>query len=301
MLRKLITTCLISPVLLTMANASGLNENNNDLAIPELDCVMEPSEVVDVGSAVPGLVETIHADRSDLVKKGEVVVKMESSVEWAAMQQAKVRAGLDTSIKLREETANFGHLTQKRNQALFKKSAISIQDMDQLKTETRIAELQVKQEKENKRIAELEYQRAKSIFAQRSIRSPVNGVIMDRFKAPGEFVNDEPVLRVAQLDPLHIEVIVPVEFLGQVTTGMQAEVTSVVPGADTHVATVERVDLVADAASGTYGVRLNLANPDYSIPAGMRCNLSFLPPEQNEFEEVAEENNSENEGDLGEL
>jgi hypothetical protein len=34
------------------------------------------------------------------------------------------------------------------------------------------------------------------------------------------------------------------------------------------------VDRVADAASGTFGVRLSLANPDYRIPAGLRCKLS---------------------------
>jgi hypothetical protein len=81
------------------------------------------------------------------------------------------------------------------------------------------------------------------------------------------------------LDPLHVEVIVPVEYLGRITPGMRAEVTPVVSSQGMHVATVTRVDRVADAASGTFGVRLSLSNPDYAIPGGLRCQLGFLPEE----------------------
>jgi multidrug efflux pump subunit AcrA (membrane-fusion protein) len=111
----------------------------------------------------------------------------------------------------------------------------------------------------------------------------MNGIVMERFKSAGEYVEEKPILRIAQLDPLHVEVIVPVEYLGRIKKGMQAKVTAVVPAAATHVATVERVDIVADAASGTYGVRLNLPNPDYQLSAGLRCKADFLPPHQRQF------------------
>ena len=260
----------------TMAEEPALT-TASDTPIPELDCIVEPSAVVDVGSAVPGMVEILHVDRSDLVKKGTVIAALESSVEQATLELVQARASVDTAIKLRKQKAAFGYLTQKRNQTLLQKAAISMHDMDQLRTETRIAKLQVKQEQENKRIAGLEYRRARAILQQRTIRSPVDGVVMERFKSVGEYVEDKPLLRIAQLNPLHVEVIVPVEYLGRVTPGMQAQVTAVVPGSATHLATVERVDRVADAASGTYGVRLSLANPDYRIPAGLRCRMGFLP------------------------
>ena len=264
-----------------------MTEGHGD-PIPELDCVIEPSEIVDVGSAVPGVVQSIHAFRSDMVEKGAVIVELESTVEQAALQLARTRAALNTGIKLRQENATLGHLTQKRNQELLKKSVISVQEMDTLKTETRVAELQVRQEKDNKRIAGLEYRRAQAVVQRRTIRSPVDGVVMERFKSVGEYVEDEPMLRVAQLDPLHVEVIVPVDYLGRISPGMQARVTAVVPNSETHLATVERVDVVSDAASGTYGVRLSLANPKYEIPAGLRCHLSFLPPDEKDSPEVAD-------------
>ena len=276
------TVAILLIALFPMTNAKASGEGDGKIirgieTIPELDCVIEPSEIVDVGVALPGVVQSILADRSDPIKKGDVLVKMDSGVEQAAAELAKARADLTTAIKLRKETAAFGDLTQKRNQELFKKSAISIQEMDQLKTETRVAKLQVQQEKDNKRIAELQYRRARAVLNQRTIRSPFDGVVMDRFKAAGEYVDDEPLLRVAQLNPLHVEVIIPVVHLGKVKPGMKAEVNTLFSGAKGYVATVERVDTVADTASGTYGVRLSLENPDNQIPAGLRCQMSFLP------------------------
>lgn len=291
--KQFITLIFVSTVFVATVSANDSQVGGEAIiTLPALDCVIEPSQIVDVGSAVPGVVEAILADRSDIVKKGAVIAQIESSVEQAALKQAKMRAGLKTAIQLRQETAQFGRLTQKRNQTLLKKLAISVQDMDQLKTETRIAELQVRQEEENKRLAELEYLRAQSVLEQRTIRSPVDGVVMDRYKFAGEYVSDEPVLRIAQLDPLHVEVIVPVSYMGQVKAGMQAEVASTAPGADSYVAEVIRVDRVADAASGTYGVRLALPNPDYSVPAGLRCQLSFLPEKAQKIEKVASETSS---------
>lgn len=248
--------------------------------IPELDCVIEPSEVVDVGSAVPGVLEAIHAHRSDHVKKDAVIAALESSVEQATVVLSKARAELTTSIELREENAAFGRRSLKRNQALLHKSSISKQEIDRLRTETRVAELQVLQEQDNKRIAELEYQRALASLRRRTIRSPVDGVVTERFKSVGEYVEDDAILQVAQLDPLHVEVIVPVDFLGQIETGMRAKVVPAVRGHGTHEATVTRVDQVADAASATFGVRLSLPNPDYAIPSGLRCRLTFQPWEE---------------------
>ena len=51
--------------------------------------------------------------------------------------------------------------------------------MDTLKTETRMAELQVRQEKDNKRIAGLEYRRARAVVQRRTILSPVDGVVTE--------------------------------------------------------------------------------------------------------------------------
>ncbi len=101
---------------------------------------------------------------------------------------------------------------------------------------------------------------------------------MERFKVVGEYIDDEAVIRLAQLDPLHVEVIVPVLERGKIRVGMQAKIFSDIKDEKGWTATVAQVDQVMDAASGTFGVRLTLPNPDYIIPAGLRCNLKFVAP-----------------------
>ena len=284
--KSLLLALIINSVV--SAHANGNLREGADDAIPAQDCVMQPSEIVDVGSAIPGVVDAIHVYRSERVEKGTVIVELESSVERASLELARIRAGMDTAIELRQVGARFGSLTQKRKQELLRKSAISQHDVDQSETEARIAELQVRHEQDKKAISELEYHRAQMILGQRSIRSPVSGVIMERFKSVGEFVENDPLVRVAQLDPLHVEVIVPVDYWGRILPGMQAEVTTGLGTAGEYRATVERGDRVADASSGTYGVRLSLPNPDYAIPAGLRCQLSFLPQSLHEPAQVVD-------------
>ncbi|MCP5418646.1 MAG: efflux RND transporter periplasmic adaptor subunit [Chromatiaceae bacterium] len=281
MTARLITVLMTAMLLVLSTGVIAQSEQEQHSGqIPELDCVIEPSEVVDIGSAVPGLVEVIAAERNDLIVKGAIVARLESSVEQATLELSKVRASLNTAIELRQEGARFGQLTQARNKSLLQTAAISRQEMDAVESETRIAELQVRQEQENKRIAGLELVQAQAVLDRRTIRTPVNGVVLERFKSAGEYVDDEPVMRVAQLDPLHVEVIVSTDFLGFVEAGMQAKVVPVIPNAATYQATVERVDRISDAASGTFGARLTIPNPDYRIPAGLRCRLSFMPTQQ---------------------
>jgi len=56
---------------------------------------------------------------------------------------------------------------------------------------------------------------------------------------------------------------------------MPAEVYPEDPVGGRYDATVDVVDRVFDAASGTIGVRLNLRNPDYALPAGLKCQVRF--------------------------
>ncbi len=270
---------LIFCIAIALSNDVYAAEFDADL-LPEFDCVIEPSEIVDLGTAVPGVIGAIYAERSDSVAKGDIVAELESSVEIATLKLSKARAQLDTSIRLRKESAAFGRRTHERNEVLFRKSSISEQAIDKLETENRIAQLQVHQERDNKNIAILEYQRAKVILDRHLIRTPFEGVVMERFKSVGEYIEDDPVLRIARLDPLNVEVILPVEYMGRLALGLRAEVTPGLPGFAGHIATVTLVDKVADAASGTFGVRLSLPNPGHAIPSGLRCRLAFLSPEE---------------------
>ena len=84
-------------------------------------------------------------------------------------------------------------------------------------------------------------------------------------------------MRLAQIDPLRVEVIVPVSAFGTIQVGQRAVMRPESPMNGEYPATVTIVDGVADASSGTFRVRLGLPNEDYSLPSGLRCRVKFLP------------------------
>ena len=66
------------------------------------------------------------------------------------------------------------------------------------------------------------------------------------------------------------------ELIGAIKVGMNAEITPENPvDQKVYKAKVTIVDRVIDAASGTFGVRLELPNPKYRLPAGLKCKVAF--------------------------
>ncbi|PID59955.1 MAG: efflux transporter periplasmic adaptor subunit [Gammaproteobacteria bacterium] len=244
--------------------------------LADLDCVVEPSEVVNVGSAVPGLLADAFFERGDAVAAGDILGRLESNVERATLDIAREAANGLATLELRKANAEFGERTLVRNDELMRQRVISRQTRDQVATEAKIAGFQVRQEVESQRLARLEVRRAEASLERRMVRSPITGRVVQRFKSAGEYVDGDAIYEVARLDPLAVDVIVPVEYLGFVREGAEAAVRLDLPAriGEQISAKVDRVDPVADAASGTFGVRLLMPNPSGEIPAGVRCQVN---------------------------
>lgn len=56
---------------------------------------------------------------------------------------------------------------------------------------------------------------------------------------------------------------------------MRAQIMPEAPVNGAYEARVTVVDRVVDAASGTFGVRLELPNPGYKLPAVLKCKARF--------------------------
>lgn len=241
-----------------------------------LDGLIEPSMIVNVGSSVAGILKTVAVDRGDFVKKGQVLATLQSGVEKATVALARARAEFTASIELRRARLKFARQEQLRADDLYSKEAIPLQEKEEAETNRLIAQGELEEAIERKQLAGLELEQAREVLKRRTIRSPVTGVVVERFLCPGEFVEDQPILKVAQIKPLNVEVIIPVSFLGSIKVGMHGTVKHEGPMGGVYVAEVKVVDRVVDAASGTFGVRLELPNPDYSLPAGLKCEVLFL-------------------------
>jgi len=95
---------------------------------------------------------------------------------------------------------------------------------------------------------------------------------------PGELTSSnqkDPIVKVMEVDPLNVELVLPLSQFGKIKVGQRARVMPEQPVGGVYSAAVEVVDSTLDAASGTFGVRLKLPNPGGRIPAGVKCRARF--------------------------
>jgi len=240
----------------------------------ELDCLIRPRETVSVSPPVDGIVDQVRVDRGDLVEKGTVLAVLESSLEGHAVAIARARAEQDYAINSNQVRMEFGARRFERTDVLYKQNLIPLKEFDEAQTAKLIAEYELVGAKENKRLADLEYERAKAALDLKTIRSPLSGVVVERLRYTGELAaKDNPIVKIAQLNPLRVEVVSPIALLGKVAVGQRAVVIPEVPMNRPLKASVTVVDKVVDAASSTFTIRMEVPNPDNRIPSGLKCKV----------------------------
>ena len=229
-----------------------------------------------LGAPTPSLISEVLVDRGTLVKKGDILARLESSVEKATLELAEARATDDSAVVSSRAKVLFQKRKEDRAQLLRKGDNIALSVADEAETGARVAESDLRQAEANLRLAQLDMARNAALFNLRAIRSPIDGVVVERTLGPGEYAFDQShLITVAQIDPLVVEVYVPLSEFGKIRPGMPAEISPEQPVGGTYQAMVTVVDKVFDAASATIGVRLELPNPDYALPAGLKCQVSF--------------------------
>lgn len=240
-----------------------------------IGCIIEPERVADVGSPVIGVIQAVLVERGDRVRKGQTVAVLRNDVERAAVSLAQSRARMDADEKAALANYSFARQRLARSQDLFRKEFISKQALDQAVAEAEVAEQRLAQAREQQLALGKELSLAQARLEERTIRSPFDGIVAERYLSAGERVEEKPLLRVAKVDPLRVEVILPSTAFGMIPLGTTARIVPEMPNATPIAAKVTLVDQVLDAPSNTFRVRLKLPNPGAVIPAGLRCKADF--------------------------
>lgn len=244
----------------------------------EYDCLIEARQSVDIRASVEGVIESVLVRRGDVIAKGALIATLLSGPERAALNVARSRASMEGELKSALARVDLAQKKFDRAAELHKQNFVSVNARDEAEAEHRLAVEQLKMASENQRLAQLEVKRAEEILAQRSIRSPINGLVVEIFLHPGALTSSnqkDPIMKVMEVDPLHVELILPVSQHGKISPGQRGQVMPEPPVGGRYMASVEVVDRMLDAASGTFGVRLSLPNPGNRIPAGVKCRVRF--------------------------
>ena len=244
-IKQLIIQISAASFMLTSIGSSGAEKST----LSTLGCMLEPSENVQVSSPVTGVLDSVRIKRGDRVKKGNTLFQLKAGVEKERVELARVKA-------------EFAKRKAQRHKDLYQDDILTIHERDEIETELLIAETELRLKKQE--------------LALRTIYSPINGVVVDRFNNKGEYVNIDPIMNLATLDPLHIDLLLSASYFGQITLGQKLMIKPESDTIDARIANVIIVDPLIDPASGTFRVQLVMNNPDNKIPAGIRCSAQLI-------------------------
>jgi len=238
------------------------------------ECLVQASEVAQVGAAGRGVVAQVHVDRADRVTRDQVLVELEASEEDMQVDLARLRVGSDVAVRLARARAETAELNAERLTTLVKRKLVPKSEQEAAALEARSARLEEEDALYQMEVAEVQLQAALAARERKRVRAPFDGVVTDRAISAGELYNEQgTIVTVARIDPLHVDAYLPASRRAELTVGQTATVTLETGG--THEAVVRVIDPVLDAATGTFGVRLDLANPDGGILAGQSCFLDL--------------------------
>ena len=267
--------------MLTTGAAQAANKSVGAAAATssEFDCLIEPSQTVEVRSPVPGVIERIFVERGQNVRRGAPLVGLESSVERAATELSRYKAQMDGAAQSAEARIQHDTRKVKRKSDLAERNYASTQDREDAEADLAIAQADALAARENKQLSKLEVAYASAQLAQRTIASPLDGVVVDIGMHAGELAqagDSKPyIVKLAATNPLRVRLILPVSYYLKVKPGLRAAVTPEKPLDMAREATVTIVDKIIDAASGTFQIRMDLPNPNNSLPGGLKCRVAL--------------------------
>ena len=247
-----------------------------------IEAITRPSQDVTLSFVQPGRVSAVLVKEGDKVKKDQVLMRLDDTVELAQIEQLKAQANDETRIKAAEAQLAQKRVDFKQTQWANTVGAATKMEVDHAELDVTIAELSLALAKFERSQDQRKYTVATLQHDRMRLVSPIDGVVENLELEAGESADTttKEAARVVQIDPLWIDVPVPLAPARKLTRGKAnavvefSEDETVKPlrakGNITHIATV------ADSASGTLTVRVELANPTHR-QAGEHVYVSFPP------------------------
>ncbi len=220
------------------------------------------NESVVLRPEVSGRIETIRFRDGETVRRGAVLVELDSAVERAELQQARANLTLAES--------NF-----RRTQDLFGRKFVSQSSLDDARAKLEVAR------------AGLALAQAR--LARMQIRAPFDGVVGIRSVSPGDFVQDgDALINLEDIATLKLDFRLPELYLDRVRPGQALELSSDVLPGEIHTATVEAIDPLVDAQGRAVRLRASLVNPEMRLRPGVFARVRLILAERAEVPVVPE-------------
>ncbi len=236
--------------------------------------ITKPCADVTLSFVQPGSIAKINYREGDIVQVNDVLVRQDDSVEQIRLEQLKAERDDETTIKHAEITLQQRGVDVRRLEEAG--AAVTTQtEIEYAKLNQQIAEMQLHIAQFQHEQAKRKYDEAKKQVDRMTLKSPIDGRIEKIDKETGESVNAlEDVIRIVRIDPLWIDVPVPLDQTANLKYGGPAIVEFPEPNKMTEEGKIIFIASVGDAGSDTLTVRVQVPNKT-NRPARENVLVSF--------------------------
>jgi len=239
---------------------------------------------VQVGSQISGRIQWLGADFNTVVRRGQVVARIDPSLYAAAVEQARAR--VLTAVANRElagsQRANV-RMQAERNRTLRRQSLIAQSALDDAETALRVAEAQVRAATAQEADARATLHQAEINLAYTTIVAPIDGVVISRNVDVGQTVaatlQSPTLFLVAQdLRRMQVDTSVAEADVGRIAKGMTATFTVDAYPAETFRGTIREVRNAPQTVQNvvTYDAVIDVENAELKLKPGMTANVTVV-------------------------
>ena len=237
---------------------------------------LNPVVLVSVGTQVSGTVKKLYVDFNDHVKKGQALLELDDALVSATERQSAA------SVANAQATLELAQANEARIRQLFAQEYVSKQEFDQSRQALKSARAQLA-------LARAQNDRDQANLNFTVIRSPVDGVVIDRVVDLGQTVAasfQTPVLiKIAQdLSEMRIDTSFAEADIGSLREGQKAKFTVDAFRSRNFIGDVQQIRLNPTNQQNvvTYNVRINVANPEQVLLPGMTAYVNIAVAQHND-------------------
>ena len=207
-----------------------------------------------VSTELGGVVAEIDFQNGGVAKKGDLLMRLDSSAEEAQLHTAQADLELARA-----------NLERERN--LAERKVVSKQEFDAAQSTFGQKQGAV----DNMR----------SFITKKEVRAPFDGMLGIRQVNVGQMINSgQQVVQLTALDKVYVDFALPQQNLPQLGTGYDARVhADALPGRE-FKGKVTAINSMVDAVTRNVGVQATLENPDHVLRPGMFVKVDVILPEK---------------------
>ncbi len=248
---------------------------------------LNPVNTVDVGSQVSGRIDKIYVDFNSQVKEGQIIAELDQSQFITQVKQNEANyQSAQASLEKAKVTLENNRKKYDRAMDLFEKNLISFEEKESIETQYYSARADIQSSQARLEQAESQLDSSKVDLTYTIIKSPIDGVVINRKVNIGQTVAasfQAPVLfQIANdLSKMQVECSVDEADIGKVKEGQKVRFTVDAFPDENFTGKVSQVRYAPEIVQNvvTYTTIVEVTNPEMKLRPGMTATVSVVTGE----------------------